>query len=145
MTGETLTALHAAARTMQRFPYRVLKLALVPANRDALRERIAERFDAMLAAGFLDEVKRLHARADLHADLPALRAVGYRQAWDFLGGQGTPEAFRRRAIDATRQLAKRQATWLRSELDARAFDPGASGCGEFVASAVALFLGIRKA
>lgn len=145
LTGETLTALHAAARTMQRFPYRVLKLALVPANRDVLRERIAERFDAMLAAGFLDEVKRLHARGDLHADLPALRAVGYRQAWDFLGGQGSPEAFRRRAIDATRQLAKRQATWLRSELDARAFDPGASGCGEFVASAVALFLGIRGA
>ena len=145
LTGETPTALHAAARNSQRFPYRALKLALIPANRDALRERIAARFDAMLAAGFVEEVKRLRARGDLHADLPALRAVGYRQAWDYLGGAGAKDEFRQRAIDATRQLAKRQATWLRGELDARVFDPKAPGCSESAASAVALFLGFKTA
>lgn len=145
LTGATLTALHAATRSAQQLPYRVLKLALVPANRDALRERIAARFDAMLDSGFLDEVKRLRERADLHADLPALRAVGYRQAWGFLDGQCSAEAFRQRAIDATRQLAKRQTTWLRGELDARVFDPDEPHFGEFSAAAVALFLGMKTA
>ena len=145
LTGETPTALHAAARDVQRFPYSVLKLALIPANRDALRERIAARFDAMLAAGFLEEVKRLRARGDLHADLPALRAVGYRQAWEYLGGEGSRDEFRQRAIDATRQLAKRQTTWLRGELDARVFDPESAHCAASVATAVALFLGMKTA
>jgi tRNA dimethylallyltransferase len=77
----------------------------------------------MLADGFLDEVRGLKARGDLHPDLPAIRAVGYRQAWEFLDGQGDAQNFRDRGIYATRQLAKRQITWLRSELDARAFDP----------------------
>ena len=141
LTGATLTALHACTRAAQRLPYRVLKLALVPADRGGLRERIAARFDAMLAAGFLDEVERLRARSDLHADLPALRAVGYRQAWEFLDGAGSAQTFRQRAIDATRQLAKRQTTWLRGELDARVFDPEMPAAGESVAAAVALFLG----
>jgi len=145
LTGETLTALHAGARITQQLPYRVLKLALVPADRGVLRERIAARFDAMLDSGFLDEVKRLRVRGDLHADLPALRTVGYRQAWEYLDGQCPVEAFRQRAIDATRQLAKRQTTWLRTELDARVFDPRGSGCGESAASAVALFLGMKTA
>ena len=145
LTGETPTALHAATRDAQQFPYRVLKLALIPANRDALRERIAARFDAMLAAGFLEEVKRLRARGDLHADLPALRAVGYRQAWEYLGGTGSKDEFRQRAIDATRQLAKRQTTWLRGELDARVFDPESAHCTASVATAVALFLGMKTA
>ena len=82
----------------------------------------------MLAAGFLDEVRALRASPELAAhphplDLPALRAVGYRQAWEFLGGESMPAEFRERAIAATRQLAKRQFTWLRGELDARTFDP----------------------
>jgi tRNA dimethylallyltransferase len=145
LTGETPTALHAATRRAQRFPYRVLKLALIPANRDALRARIAARFDTMLAAGFLDEVKRLRARGDLHADLPALRAVGYRQAWEYLGGAGDETEFRQRAIDATRQLAKRQTTWLRSELDARVLDPDDPHCAASAAAAVALFLGMKTA
>ena len=145
LTGETPTALHAAARGVQRFPWRILKLALIPANRGALRERIAARFDAMLTAGFLEEVKRLRGRGDLHADLPALRAVGYRQAWEYLGGAGSKDEFRRRAIDATRQLAKRQTTWLRSELDARVFDPDDLHCAASVAAAVALFLGMKTA
>lgn len=145
LTGDTVTALHAAGGNARRLPYRVLKLALVPANRDVLRERIAARFDAMLASGFLDEVERLRARGDLHADLPALRAVGYRQAWEFLDRQCPAEAFRKRAIDATRQLAKRQATWLRAELDARVFDPGEPDFSESAAAAVALFFGMKAA
>lgn len=89
-------------------------VALVPADRAALHARIERRFDAMLAAGFLDEVRALRARGDLAPDLPALRSVGYRQAWDFLAGQGTHDSFRAAAIAATRRLAKRQLTWLRS-------------------------------
>jgi tRNA dimethylallyltransferase len=145
LTGETPTALHAAAREAQRLPYRVLKLALIPVHREVLRERIAARFDAMLAAGFLDEVRRLRARGDLDADLPALRAVGYRQAWEHLDGSLSEGEFRQRAIDATRQLAKRQTTWLRSELDARMFDPDEPDGRARVATAVALFLGMKTA
>ncbi|ADV26656.1 tRNA delta(2)-isopentenylpyrophosphate transferase [Pseudoxanthomonas suwonensis 11-1] len=112
-----------------RLPLKVLKLVLAPASRAVLHERIALRFDAMLAAGFLDEVLRLRALPQLRdhpapLDLPALRAVGYRQAWEFLDGQGDAAGFRDRAIFATRQLAKRQLTWLRGELDTLWFDPG---------------------
>jgi tRNA dimethylallyltransferase len=121
LTGRPITELQNAPR--KAFPWRVLKLALLPENRAALHERIARRFDVMLADGFLDEVRGLKARGDLHPDLPAIRAVGYRQAWEFLDGQGDAQNFRDRGIYATRQLAKRQITWLRSELDARAFDP----------------------
>ena len=106
-----------------RFPWRVLKLALLPADRGPLHARIAQRFDAMLAAGFLDEVRALRARGDLAPDLPALRAVGYRQAWEHLDGATDAGTFRDKGIFATRQLAKRQITWLRAELDARALDP----------------------
>ncbi|AWV07823.1 tRNA dimethylallyltransferase [Lysobacter maris] len=113
-----------------RLPYRVLKLVLAPRDRAILHERIARRFDAMLADGFLDEVRALRALPQLQAhpaprDLPAIRAVGYRQAWEFLDGQGSAADFRDRAIFATRQLAKRQLTWLRGQLDARWFDPQA--------------------
>lgn len=141
LSGRTLTALHAAAGAAIRFPYRVLKLALVPADRGALRERIAARFDAMLAAGFLAEVERLRARGDLDPELPALRAVGYRQAWQHLEGAFDAAEFRLRAIHATRQLAKRQTTWLRRELDARVIDPERPDRRARAASAVALFLG----
>ena len=119
LTGRPLSAQQGGMP--QRFGWRVLKLALVP-PRALLHQRIAQRMDAMLAAGFLDEVRALRER-DLDADLPALRAVGYRQLWQHLhGGFDLAEA-RDRAIFATRQLAKRQITWLRSELDARWLDP----------------------
>ena len=107
----------------ERFPWRVLKLALLPSGRGELHARIAQRFDAMLAAGFLDEVRALRARGDLDPDLPALRAVGYRQAWEHLDGATDAATFRDKGIFATRQLAKRQITWLRAELDAHGFDP----------------------
>jgi len=113
----------------QRPPVRVFKLVLAPAERSVLHARIAQRFDAMLAQGFLDEVRRLRALPAMRAvaaplDLPAVRAVGYRQAWEHLDGRYDASAFRDRAIFATRQLAKRQLTWLRGQLDARWFDPG---------------------
>lgn len=123
------------------FPWRVLKLALLPGDRHLLHARIAERFDAMLAAGFLDELRVLRARGDLHADLPAIRAVGYRQGWEYLDGATDAAGFRDRAIFATRQLAKRQITWLRAELDARVFDPEVSPPLARVGGAVRLFLG----
>jgi len=90
-----------------------LFLSLEPADRAWLHERIAQRFDAMLAAGFIDEVRALRARGDLHADLPSMRCVGYRQAWEALDGLLPLESVRERGIAATRQLAKRQLTWLR--------------------------------
>ncbi|WP_313171556.1 tRNA (adenosine(37)-N6)-dimethylallyltransferase MiaA [Stenotrophomonas sp.] len=111
-----------------RLPARVLKLVLAPADRAVLHQRIERRFDLMLERGFLDEVRALRALPQMAAvaaplDLPAVRAVGYRQAWQFLDGQGTAAEFRDKGVFATRQLAKRQLTWLRSELDARWFDP----------------------
>ncbi|MET0540948.1 MAG: tRNA (adenosine(37)-N6)-dimethylallyltransferase MiaA [Variovorax sp.] len=89
-------------------------LSLEPIDRAWLHARIAQRFDAMLDAGFLDEVRALRARGDLRPDLPSMRCVGYRQAWEFLDGQGSLATLRERGIAATRQLAKRQITWLRS-------------------------------
>ncbi len=117
-----------AMPSRHRFPFRVLKLVLAPRDRTVLHQRIGQRFDAMLANGFLDEVVRLRALPEWLAveqplDLPAVRAVGYRQAWEYLDGLVTEKEFRERAVAATRQLAKRQLTWLRGELDARWFDP----------------------
>jgi len=92
----------------------VLLISLEPMDRAWLHARIAQRFDAMLAANFLDEVKTLRARGDLHADLPSMRCVGYRQAWEALDGLWPMAELRDKGIFATRQLAKRQITWLRS-------------------------------
>lgn len=89
-------------------------ISLEPADRSWLHGRIAQRFDAMLAAGFIDEVKALRARGDLNPDLPSMRCVGYRQAWEALDGTSPMAEFRDKGIFATRQLAKRQITWLRS-------------------------------
>ena len=120
--GVPISTLQTSSRRRP-FPFRVLKLVLAPADRGVLHSRIEARFDAMLAAGFLDEVRRLKADPRLHPDLPAIRAVGYRQAWQHLDGTLDFEAFRAQGIAATRQLAKRQLTWLRGEHDVRWFDP----------------------
>ena len=122
LSGRPISDWQRAARA-QPFPFRVLRLVLAPADRAVLHERIERRFDAMLAAGLLDEVRRLRADPRLHPDLPSMRAVGYRQAWRFLDDSTTATGFRDEAIAATRQLAKRQLTWLRGELDARWLDP----------------------
>jgi tRNA dimethylallyltransferase len=124
LSGRPISAWQQSGRAAP-FPFRVLKLVLAPADRSVLHERIALRFDAMLQAGFLAEVQGLRADSRLHADLPSMRAVGYRQAWTFLDGGEEAASFRERAIAATRQLAKRQLTWLRAQLDARWLDPQA--------------------
>jgi tRNA dimethylallyltransferase len=93
---------------------KALLISLEPTDRAWLHARIAQRFDAMLGMGFLDEVKALRARGDLHPDLPALRSVGYRQAWEALDGLWPMAELRDKGVFATRQLAKRQITWLRS-------------------------------
>lgn len=126
------------------FPAQVLALAIAPPERATLHARIATRFDAMLAAGFLDEVHALRALPQLQAhpaplELPAIRAVGYRQAWEFLDGQGSAEDFRERGIAATRQLAKRQFTWLRGRSGAQWFDPATQR--DALDAEVAAFLG----
>jgi tRNA dimethylallyltransferase len=89
-------------------------ISLEPLDRAWLHTRIAERFDAMLAEGLVDEVKGLRARGDLHADLPSMRCVGYRQSWEMLEGAWPQAQLRDKGIFATRQLAKRQITWLRA-------------------------------
>ncbi len=122
LSGRTISAWQQE-RPVRDFPFRVLKLVVAPADRSELHARCAARFEHMLAAGFLDEVAALRADPRLTPELPALRAVGYRQAWEHLSGASTAAQFRERAIFATRQLAKRQLTWLRGELDARWFDP----------------------
>ncbi len=104
----------------------VRQWALVPGDRAALHGRLESRFDSMLAAGFLDEVRALRGRSDLHPGLPALRAVGYRQLWAHLDGAFGPAEARQRAITATRQLAKRQLTWIRSEQALKWLDPQSS-------------------
>ncbi len=100
-----------------------LRLVLAPADRAQLSERIARRFDEMMRRGLLDEVRRLHGRDDLRADLPAMRLIGYRQLWQHLDGEASLEDAVARAVIATRQLARRQLTWLRAEPGAVWFDP----------------------
>jgi tRNA dimethylallyltransferase len=115
MTGVPLSEWQARGRE-QAAPDvgRVLKLALLP-ERELIRRRIAERFHLMLRDGFIDEVETLRARGDLHLGLPSMRAVGYRQVWEFLDGAHTYDAMLELSVIATRGLAKRQMTWLRSE------------------------------
>ena len=118
LTGQPLSALQAEPNETSSLNF--LRIALQPTDRALLHQRIAQRFDAMLEVGFLEEVKALQKRGDLHAELPSMRAVGYRQAWDYLTSQTENNTaisfaeFRERGIAATRQLAKRQLTWLRS-------------------------------
>ncbi|MBC2731476.1 tRNA (adenosine(37)-N6)-dimethylallyltransferase MiaA [Thiobacillus sp.] len=128
LTGTPMSAL--LDRAQSELPYRVLQLALIPSDRAVLHQRIAARFDAMLADGLLDEVETLRRRYALNADLPSMRAVGYRQAWAYLDGEIDLKGLREQGIAATRQLAKRQLTWLRSwpdvvELNCLADDLGA--------------------
>jgi len=112
LTGRPISELQRAGGAA--LPFNLKAFALVPAERAPLHQRIAARFDAMLKAGLVDELRDLRAKHDLHPGLPSMRAVGYRQAWQFLEGQVTAEELRESGIAATRQLAKRQLTWLRS-------------------------------
>jgi len=116
LTGQPMSALLAAPapRTDEAARYAFVPIALEPSERAVLHARIARRFDAMLAAGFLDEVKALRARGDLDPAMPSMRCVGYRQAWEYLDGATDYDTMRDKGIFATRQLCKRQLTWLRS-------------------------------
>ncbi|MES2105986.1 MAG: tRNA (adenosine(37)-N6)-dimethylallyltransferase MiaA [Pseudomonadota bacterium] len=113
LSGQPMSTL-LAQQTRAARPFEMLSIALEPSDRSILHQRIATRFDTMLEQGFLDEVRALRQRGDLHPNLPSIRCVGYRQAWEYLDGACTLEDMRERGIIATRQLAKRQLTWLRS-------------------------------
>lgn len=113
ISGKTMSELLNAPEQTDK-PLATVTLSLEPTERSHLHQRIAARFDQMLEEGLVEEVKALRARGDLHTDLPSIRCVGYRQFWSMLAGEVTPAQAREQAIAATRQLAKRQLTWLRS-------------------------------
>jgi tRNA dimethylallyltransferase len=121
LTGKPMSSLQG--RSSAGLPFTLKAFALVPADREALAGRIAARFDAMLRSGLVDEVRRLRSKYSLSAGLPSMRAVGYRQVWLHLEGEIGAEEMRTQAVAATRQLAKRQLTWLRSF---RELEPAAS-------------------
>lgn len=121
ISGRTMTEFWAQ-QSAQALPYNVIKIAYFPEQRELLRERIAIRFEKMLKQGFIEEVEDLRARGDLHLDLPSMRCVGYRQVWEYLEGLMTYDEMREKGIIATRQLAKRQLTWLRKEEQCNFFD-----------------------
>ncbi len=122
ITGRPLSELQAARG--ERMPYRAVKLVRSPASRALLHERIDRRFEAMLAQGLVDEVVELVERGDLDPEMPSMRSVGYRQVWAWLRGEYDRDEMVRRGQAATRQLAKRQMTWLRSESDCHWLDEG---------------------
>jgi len=117
-----------------------LKLVLAPADRAALAARVELRFEAMMRAGLLEEVRRLYARGDLHGELPALRLIGYRQLWQHLQGAVPLAEAVTKAVAATRQLARRQLTWLRAEPGAEWFDAQDPKTPERLAARVAEWL-----
>lgn len=140
LTGQPMSQLLAQA-TPAPLPFRLLSIALEPSDRAVLHQRIAERFDTMLDradGGLLAEVRRLRERGDLHPGLPSMRCVGYRQAWEYLDGQIDRATLRDKGIAATRQLAKRQLTWLRSMPDRVVVDCLAPDPVEKILSAIAL-------
>ncbi len=135
MTGRPLSSFHHEKKVSS--PFSMLTVGLMPSDRTKLHQRIEVRFDDMLRQGFVEEVKRLMARPDFDPESPAMRAVGYRQAVDFLSGRRSFEDFRLAGIAATRQLAKRQMTWLRSMKDAQLIDPFEDGTYEALEALVA--------
>jgi len=121
ISGQSITTWYAQAPLIK-WSEPIIKLIVAPSQREVLHARIAQRFRAMLAQGFIEEVRKLLMREDLPPTLPALRAVGYRQVWQYLTGELAENQLSEQAIIATRQLAKRQLTWLRSETQAHWFD-----------------------
>jgi len=139
LTGQPMSDLLARAHPAAS-PYNYLTLSLEPSHRAALHARIAARFDVMLAAGFVDEVQTLYTRGDLHPDLPALRAVGYRQYWQYCAAAVSASEAREQALAATRQLAKRQLTWLRADSQRTVVDALATDAAARVVDACACLL-----
>jgi tRNA dimethylallyltransferase len=120
VSGKTLTELQLIP-TLSPLPYLFINIALLPNDRNLLHKAIVDRFQTMLDLGFIEEVEKLFKRGDLHANLPAIRTVGYRQIWNYLLNTISYTEMQDRAIIATRQLAKRQLTWLRSWPDLKLF------------------------
>lgn len=139
LSGQSLTTLWQG-RTQGQLPWPVLKLAIAP-PREVLHKRIAARLDQMFAAGFVEEVAGLFARGDLSEGLPSIRAVGYRQVWQALQGEHDLDKAKELALYATRQLAKRQLTWLRKEEDLNWVDSSAENWEQKLLDTVAAFLG----
>ncbi|MDD5275049.1 MAG: tRNA (adenosine(37)-N6)-dimethylallyltransferase MiaA [Methylovulum sp.] len=135
ISGQPLTSFFTATQP-QALPYQAIKLIIAPPDRKILHDIIAQRFRAMLAQGFIEEVQHLYDRGDLNEKMPAIRAVGYRQAWSYLQGEYDLETMTEKAIVATRQLAKRQFTWLRRETDAASFYSGQQDLSEQVQALV---------
>ena len=131
LTGVPLSVLCAETKSPP-LPFDLVKLIVAPANREALHDRIRQRFLAMIEHGVIDEVRALYERGDLHADLPSIRAVGYRQVWAYLEGEYDRDTMIKRGIIATRQFAKRQFTWLRREEDALRYVSEDEGLAEAV-------------
>ncbi len=121
LSGKTLTQLMREQENIE-LPFRLINLAIAPQDREVLQQRIAMRFQQMLELGFIEEVQRLMERGDLSIDLPSMRAVGYRQVWNYVAGNTSYDQMRELGIIATRQLAKRQMTWLRSWREVNWFD-----------------------
>ena len=122
-SGKPLSKWQQHARDEAQNEVRFIKIALQPATRELLHARIEKRLNLMLNNGFVEEVKELHQLPGLTAKSPAMRSVGYRQIWEYLDGETSLDEAGRKALFATRQLAKRQITWLRSESDLNSFDP----------------------
>ena len=113
LTGESMTQLHKKQQNLVSLPFSVCQLAIIPSDRADLHRMIAARFEQMIKDGFIEEVEHLREKYDLNAELPSIKSVGYRQVWQYLEGEVDRKAMQERAIIATRQLAKRQFTWLR--------------------------------
>ena len=139
LTGRPISDLQREQEDQQ-LGYRVLRVVACPQPRARLHARIELRFQRMLEQGFLREMETLRSRGDLHADLPSMRCVGYRQAWSFLEGEISHAEMCRKAVVATRQLAKRQLTWLRQETGALWYDPCEESAQNFVIGEIGKFL-----
>ena len=140
MSGRPASALYAEQQQQTAPPYRFLSLALLPSDRSWLHERIALRFKLMLQQGFIEEVQALRSKYNLHADLPSMRCVGYRQAWEMLEGTLPAKELEERGIYATRQLAKRQITWLKNSIGCEPFDCLQNDNADLMGRRVAEFL-----
>lgn len=134
ISGKTLTELTQTKG--EQLPYRTLQFAIAPTDRELLRQRIAERYQLMLSQGFEQEVQALYQRGDLHADLPSIRCVGYRQMWEYLEGKMSYDEMVYRGIVATCQLAKRQMTWLRGWENVTWLETGAVNNADIVCQSI---------
>ncbi len=134
ISGKTLTELTQTKG--EQLPYRTLQFAIAPTDRELLRQRIAERYQLMLSQGFEQEVRSLYQRGDLHADLPSIRCVGYRQMWEYLEGKMSYDEMVYRGIVATCQLAKRQMTWLRGWENVTWLETGAVNNADIVCQSI---------